>query len=197
MSCLATQSQTVFFNLTHNMETYSYWLLIWKYMGWIDVVFVIAFAVGVFLGLNRGFGKMLRRVSEVLVAQVVVLEYYQALAQAVHVRIPIPIPLLEIFMFAALAIGSILAILFLFQVLSAIVFIEATPFVRNILGGIIGGVYFVLLLGLLSSFLLMFPSPWMHDSFHKSALSGPFLAELTPQVHGWAKSFILERLSAP
>lgn len=174
----------------------TFWLVFWKYMGWIDYVFVIAFAVGVFLGMSIGLGKMLRRVIEVLVAQVVTFQYYQVLAQAVHVRIPIPIPLLEIFMFALLAVGSILATLFLFRVLSTIAVIEARPFFRNIGGGVVGGVYFVFLLGLLASFLLLFPFMWIEDSLYRQSLTGPFLAQLSNQVHEWVVTYIPERLAA-
>lgn len=159
------------------------WTLIGMRMGWIDVVFLFAFGFGVYVGLKNGLAKILPRFFQVVVAQVVVVEYSKPLAAFLQIRFLIPLEILHIVLFAVLAIGSIVLIHFLFQLLTLIATVDFKAPINNVGGALLSGFQWILFLGLVSSFLLLFPLPFIQDTFHNRSLSGPYLAESSGQVH--------------
>jgi len=166
------------------------WLLLWMKIGWVDIVFLILFTVGVFIGLNKGLGKILPRFIDIVVAQTVALEFFQTFAEFVNAKIPIPITLLEIIMFAGLGITSIVAVEFCFQLLTLIAAVEFKSLFKNVAGAILGGITGVLFLSVISWFVLLFPIPAIHESYTNKSLSGNYLIDLTPNVHRSLSRFI-------
>ena len=172
------------------------WLLLLAKIGWIDVLFVVVFVLGVFLGLQKGLGKVSPYVISLLVAETAAVEYYRVMAQAVNARVPIPLGLLEIVIFARLVTTSFAVVEFTFRMLTMWVNIEFKPFAKNVGGALFSGAGFVLAMGLLSTFLLFFPVPAIHEALENKCLSGPYLAALTPRVHSWLRPLIPETLRA-
>jgi uncharacterized membrane protein required for colicin V production len=160
------------------------WWLLWKQIGWIDIVFVLVFTIGIFLGLKRGLGKVLPRVVGIVTAQTIAQEYYGVFSMFVHERVPLPKLLIEIFFFVALVFLAFLFVELCLQVLGLLAKLEFKTFVSAVGGALLSGFGSILLLGLLSSFILFFPFQTIRSSFESRSLSGPSLAKLTEQIHG-------------
>ena len=71
--------------------------------------------------------------------------------------------------------------------------------IKNVAGAVFGGIHFVLLLVLISSFVLLLPIPALHETFQSRSLSGPSLAKLGPRIHSVLQPLIPEtwRAAAP
>ncbi|MBI4357960.1 MAG: CvpA family protein [Candidatus Omnitrophica bacterium] len=160
------------------------WLALWFKMGWLDVVFLIVFGFGVFLGLRKGLAKTLPGLIEVVIVQTVTIEYGLAIAQRLYVKLQvIPLEALHIVLFASLALGLIVLLRLMFQMLALVASVEFKPPINNVGAAVVGGVQFVLYLGLLASFLTLLPLPFIQQTFSGTSISGPFLAELSQSVH--------------
>ncbi|OGW86190.1 MAG: hypothetical protein A3C35_07840 [Omnitrophica bacterium RIFCSPHIGHO2_02_FULL_46_11] len=159
------------------------WSGLWAKMGWIDIVFLIILAVGIFIGARRGLAKVLSGLCSVLIAQIVAIEYGQAISNFLQLRIPIPIEVIQIVIFAALAVGSLVGVHFLFRILGIIASLEFKPPLNNIAGGLLGGLQLILLLGLISTFLTLFPIPFIQETFTGRSVAGPYLSQSSTYVH--------------
>ncbi|MBI4368355.1 MAG: CvpA family protein [Candidatus Omnitrophica bacterium] len=159
------------------------WLLIWTKMGWLDIVFLLVFAIGIFLGLKRGLAKVSERLIEVVVAQIVTIEYSRAWSEWIQIRVHVPFELLHVVVFAALAIVSIIAVRFIFRVLELFAAIEFKSPLNGVGGALLGGFQHLLFLSLISSFLLLFPLPFIQTTFKDGSISGPYLASTSQKVH--------------
>lgn len=159
------------------------WTLFLTRIQWLDIVFVIALALGVFLGLKRGLSKVIPRFLEVVVAQIIAVEYFEYAAELLAKWIPIPAWIIQMLVFSGLAIGLIVLTRFLFQILSLVATIEFKPLVSNVVGALLGGLQFVLLLSLISSFLLLIPAPYLQETYSTRSLSGSYLAKASKQVN--------------
>ena len=159
------------------------WSLLLMRVQWLDILFVIMFVLGAFVGLKRGLGKVISRFLEVIVAQVITVEYYEALADFLAKWVPAPIWILQTIVFGSIAVALIIAIRFLFQVFSFVATVEFKPAINNIGGTVLGALQFILFLGLLSSFLLLIPVPLIQEAFSSNSLSGPYLAQTSKQVN--------------
>ena len=166
------------------------WLSLWMKTGWLDIVFLVAFAIGVFLGLQRGLSKILPHLIEVLVAQVVTIEYSKGLAQILAARFQIPVLILHIVLFAALAVASILLVRILFQLLMLIATMDFKSPISGVAGAILSGAHFVLFLSLVSTFAVLIPLPFIQHTFTDRSLSGSFLIQLSGQVHDYFVKFL-------
>src|SRR3989338_3929052 len=133
------------------------WTLFLTRVQWLDIVFVMVLALGIFLGLKRGLSKVIARLLEVVLAQAITVEYYEILSDLLVKWIPVSMWILQALVFAALSIGLIMLARFLFQILSLIATVEFKPLVGNVGGALLGGLQYVLFLGLISSFLLLIP----------------------------------------
>ena len=159
------------------------WSSLFMRMGWVDAVFLLAFALGVFFGLRRGFAKVLPGLLAVVIAQISAIEFSSPLAAFLKTRFQAPPQVLQAIFFALLAIGTILAVRFLFQLLSLLASVEFKPPLNNIGAAIFGGLQFVLFLSLISSFLMFFKAPFIEQSLLEHSISGPYLVQVSSQVH--------------
>ncbi|OGW76610.1 MAG: hypothetical protein A3J52_01465 [Omnitrophica bacterium RIFCSPHIGHO2_02_FULL_49_9] len=169
------------------------WHFLWGQLGWIDLVFIVVFILGIVVGLKKGLEKVLPRCIEVLVAQTIAVTYHQAFSEFTHVRIPLPLPFIKVIMFAALAVGALVATGFVLRLLGMIASIKFNTHVNNVGGALLNSVYFILVLSLLSSFLLLFSIPSIQQTLRYQSLSGPFLSELTPTVQKTFEPLIPEK----
>ncbi len=157
--------------------------MIWMKMGWMDIIFLVVFFAGIFIGLRKGVGQVFPGFVSVVTAQFVTVEYTQAFAEFMQARLQIPILILDIAIFTVLAAASIVSILFLFRIFSLIATMEFKHPIKNAAGALLSGFQFILFLGLLSSLLVKFPLPFIQDTFKRRSLIGPYLAESSEQVH--------------
>jgi uncharacterized membrane protein required for colicin V production len=91
-----------------SLETKIDWFMLWKSVGWFDVVCVVIVAIGLVVGMRRGLAKMTPRFVGFLGAVTIAQEYYGSFSQFIHNRFPVPILPLETIIFSGLAIGCIL-----------------------------------------------------------------------------------------
>ena len=159
------------------------WPSLFMKMGWVDAVFLFVFVLGVFLGIRKGFAKILPGFFAVVIAQIAAVEYSLPLAAFLQPRFQVSLQVLEAIFFAILAIGIIFLIHFLFQFLSLLVSVEFRPPLNNIGAAIFGGLQFLLFLSLIVSFLSYFQIPFMNQSLMERSISGPYLAPASAQVH--------------
>lgn len=160
------------------------WFLLWTRMGWVDVIFLITFGIGLFIGLRDGLAKALPRLCGVLVAQIIAIEYSKPSAEFLRNRIFIPAEALEIILFALFAIASIFLIRFLFQLLSFVGTVDFKSPFSGAGGALVSGFHFILLLGLIASFFALFPFPFIQETFKgRSSFTGTYLAESSKEVH--------------
>ena len=151
---------------------------------WLDIVFVMTFVLGVFLGLKRGLGKVIPKFLAVVLAQAVTIEYYDKLSKFLSNWVgPIPAWLVEAIVYAALAIGVMVLVKFSGELIALTATVEFKPIVNNVGGAIIGGLQYVLALSLFSSFLVLFPIPPLQETFKSHSLSGPYLTEASKKVN--------------
>src|SRR3989338_7274792 len=108
------------------------WPSLFMKMGWVDAVFLFVFVLGVFLGIRKGFAKILPGFFAVVAAQIAAVEYSSSLAAFLQPRFQISLQILEAILFAVLAIGIILLVRFLFQLLALLVSVEFKPPLNNI-----------------------------------------------------------------
>ncbi len=162
------------------------WFLLWSQMGWVDIIFLIVFGAGIFIGLRSGLTKVLPRLFGVLGAQVVAIEYSKPLAEFLKDRIFVPAQILEIVLFPLFAIGSIILVRFLFQLLAFFATVDFKPPFNGVGGALVSGFQFLLLLGLVTSFLALFPVPFIQETFTADrSFSGPYLAQSSKEVHNF------------
>ena len=166
-----------------SVQTNVDWASLFMRMGWVDAVFLFAFALGVFLGLRKGLAKIFPGLLAVVIAQILAVEYSTPLATFFQVKFRAPAPVVQSLAFAALAIGVIFLVRFLFQFLSLVVNVEFKPPINNIGAAIVGGLQFVLFVGLVASFLTFFQIPFIHDSLMEHSVSGPYLVQSSSQIH--------------
>ena len=159
------------------------WFLIWTKTGWIDIIFLLAVIVGIFVGLRSGLSKVLPRFFAVVTAQVVAVEYAESLAKFLNTRTLIPVLGLHIVMFALLSVGSIFLVGFLLRLAALAVTIDFKPPFNNVGGALVSAFQFVLLLGLIASFLALFPLPFIQETFSGRSFSGASLAQSSEKVH--------------
>ena len=162
----------------------------WSSMGWVDVILIIVFLLGIFFGLKKGFAKMLEGLIEVMTAEVVVVEYNATLASFLAARFQISIQILQVITFAVLTILSILILWFIFKLLSLIVDVLFKQPLNNIGGALAGGLQFILFLGLISEFLMLFPIPFIQESFIHKSISGPYLIQACEHIHYFFERWI-------
>lgn len=163
---------------------------LWSSMGWVDVVLMIASLLGVFFGLRKGLSKMLEGLIEVATAGVVVVEYSSAFAAFLANRFQISSQVLHIVVFAVLATLSVLILRFTFKLLSLIVDVLFKQPLNNIGGALAGSLQFILFLGLISEFLILFPISFIQESFLQRSISGPYLVQICEQVHYFFERWI-------
>ena len=165
------------------------WASLWMNMGWMDIVFLLTFAFGVFLGLQKGLSKVFPVFFEVVTAQTVSIEYSKTLAEFLYVRIPIPVEFLHIGVFAVLAIACIILVRLLFQLLLLFASVDFKSPVNNAGGAILSGVAWFLYLSLISSFLVLFQIPFIQETFTGRSISGPYLVKSSQRVHDFFVKF--------
>lgn len=170
--------------------------IFWSSVGWVDAVLVIAVLLGIFFGLKKGLAKMLQGLIEIMTAEVLVVEYSGVFAAFLAERFQIPVQILHVVMFMLIAIVSILIVRFMFQLLSLIVDVSFKQPLNNIGGGLIGGLRFVLFVGLISEFLMLFYIPFIQESFQQKSISGPYLIQICEHVHYFFEQWIPASLQA-
>ena len=159
-------------------------------MGWVDALFLLAFALGVFFGLRKGFAKVFPGLFGVILAQTVAIEYSSSSAVLFHAKLNMPLQALHIVIFAGFALACILLVRFVCQFLALLISVEFRPPINNIGAAIFGGVQFILYLGLISSLLMFFPPSFIQESFTDHSVSGPYLIQVSQQVHDFMVPWI-------
>lgn len=174
------------------------WGLFLSQVQWLDIVTVMTFILGVFLGLKNGLSKVIPKFLEVIAAQAIAIEYYSRLANFLTTWVPAPVWTLEVATFAVISIAVIIIVRFASQILSLIATIEFKPVVNNVVGAILGGMQFVLFLGLISSFLILIPIPSIEQVFKSQTLTGPYLIQSSHKVNKlfttWLPDILPEKL---
>lgn len=164
-------------------ETTIDWFLIWTKFGWVDIVFVIAFVIGIFLGFKKSLSGILPRVLGLVISLVASVEYYQLFGAFLHARVPLPLAVWEPILFSSLAFAGYFLVELFFLVLSSIATIQFKNPVASVGGAVFGGIGSVLFFGFLISFLLFLPFPSLRESIETKSLSGSLLAQVVPSVH--------------
>jgi len=173
------------------------WALLWMNVGWIDVVFVVVFTVGVVIGLKKGIGKILALFFGVFLAQVATIEYKDSLAASASKLIPaIPKFVLEAGIFIFVAAACLLTVSLLAKILSLIGKIEFKSFVKNVGGGLMGGGLAILILSLVTTFVLILPVSSVRASIREGSLSGIYLEAVPVKIHGLLRGLIPGKLRA-
>lgn len=157
---------------------------LWMSMGWVDIVFLCAFIFGVFLGLRRGLANTFPGFFEIIVAQTIAIEYSRAIAEFLHTGLKaVSVEALHIVVFGVLAVGCIILMRFFFRFLSIVGSIQFNPPFNNIGAALLGGIQFMLLIGLVFYFLVLFPVPFIQETINTHSISGPYLVESNQHIH--------------
>lgn len=162
----------------------------WSSLGWVDILLFIVFFVGVILGVKKGLAQVLPNLIEVMVAQIVVIEYTAKLTSFASSRFGIPNWPIQIIIFASLAIISIFVIRFFFKALSLIATVDFKQPLNNLGGAFMNGLTLVLFLSLVSEFIMLFNIPFIQESLTQKSLSGPYLIQVCEQVHYFFERWI-------
>ncbi len=162
----------------------------WSTFGWVDFLLFAVFFLGVLYGVKKGLSGILPILIGVIITQVVVIEYTAPLTSFLVERFQLPNWPIQIVIFAALAIVSLVLIRFLFKFLSLIATVVFKQPINSLGGALIGGLVFVLFLTLLSEFIMMFNIPFIQESFTTKSLTGPYLVETCEQVHYFFERWI-------
>jgi len=158
------------------------WLIIFNRVGWSDVAFVLALTLGIFFGLKNGLTAVLRYAVAVVLAQSAIGGYLHVVSSTISGVAPLPMRVFEIAAYIFMA-GSIFFIVrFLFYVTDFIIKYQFKSAINNILGALVGGATFVLALGLISSFLMLFPFHGVQNIFTGRSISGQYLLSLNRKV---------------
>ena len=165
---------------------------VWAQMGWIDVLFLALLALGIFIGLKKGLGKILPWLLAIMTAETVVLEYSQFLAEFLHQKLAFPFVTIHVILFALIAVLSILSVLALLYLLSQVATVQFKPLVSNVFGALLGGLQALLFLSLIASFLSLFPIPFLKETFTSRSISGSYLVESGKEIHHFLRQWIPE-----
>ena len=165
------------------------WTHFWTQMGWVDIVFFIFIFVGIFMGVRKGLAGVLPNLLEVILAQVLVVEYGLPLAASASSRFQIPLAGAHIVIVATIAVVTIVLIRFLFKLFILIATLEFKPPLSQLGGAVIGALKFALLLSLIVEFLTLLPLPFLLEAFAKS-ISGPYLMQASEQMHFFFERWI-------
>ena len=160
----------------------------WSSMGWVDAILMIVFLLGIFFGIRKGLAHMLAGLMEIIIADVVVIEYTAVFTGLLTNRFHVPVDVLNIIMFAVLAVFTILILRITFKLLALIATVEFKQPFNHILGALVGGLQFMLFFALIAEFLMFFQIPFIQESFQQKSISGPYLIQACEQVH-----YIFER----
>ena len=166
------------------------WSSLFSRMGWIDAIFLLAFALGVFFGLRKGFAKVFPGLFGVAMAQTIAIEYSASSAALFQAKLNLPPQILHGIFFAGFALACILLVRFVCQFLALLVSVEFRPPINNIGAAIFGGVKFLLFLSLISSFAMFFPPSFIQRSLTEGSVSGPYLVQMSQQVHDFVIQWI-------
>ena len=157
--------------------------IFWARMGWVDVVLIVVFFLGVFFGLRKGLAGVLSGLIEVLAAQIVVVEYHASFAASLAGKFNLPPHIAKIVVFSLLAVVCVLAVRFSFKLLALIVTVDFKQPLNHLGGVLVGGLQFVLFLALICQFLMLFQIPYFQESINKRSWSGRYLIHASEQVH--------------
>lgn len=160
----------------------------WSSVGAVDLIFLVMMLLGMFFGMKKGLAAVLAGLIEVIGAQVVTIEYSASISLFLTTRFQLPF--IHIVIFAALAIASILAIRLIFKLLGLIAAIEFKPPVNQLIGTLAGALQFVLFLALVFEFMMLFQVPYIQEAITKKSMSGPYLIEISEQVHYFFERWI-------
>ena len=166
------------------------WSALSARIGWIDIVFLIVLLVGVVYGMRKGLTKALPGLIGVVLAQTFAIEYDKAASAFVQGFIPLPPVFSDVAMFALIVVAVMFAVVFIFKFLSWIATIQFKSEIDRGLGACFSALRFVLLLGLLASFLSLIPVPFLQETFQGRSLSGSFLAHSSERVHDVTGRFL-------
>ena len=165
------------------IQTETDWSVVAGYLGWFDMVFLLALLVGMFFGLRKGLGHVLQWIVILTTAQTVSIEFSESFANLAHANVPIPVPALHIIVFFLLAVCSVIAVYFLFVILSVILTVQFKSALNWLGGFTFGGVLSVLSLSLIASFLILFPVPLIQTVLTEGSITGPRLVQTANQIH--------------
>ena len=166
------------------------WSALWARIGWIDIVFLIVLVVGVIYGMRKGLTKALPGLISVVLAQTLATEYYKAASIELQRFVPLPPSFSDTLLFALIVIAVTVAVFFIFKFLSWIATIQFKSEIDHIFGAILSALRFVLVLGLLASFLSLIPVPFLQETFKSRSISGGFLAHSSESVHHVVAHFL-------
>lgn len=158
--------------------------------GWVDIALVVFLVWGGAVGFKNGLLKEIPRLISSLAAIVLSLNYYKRLGEKVAANSFVPLFPAEMISFVLIILVTLIAARFLFRVLENLV--TATCVRPLDVGGgmFLGAVRYFLLFAIISYGLLMFTSPYLHESYSFRSLSGPFIEQVCDKIYVLTVRFI-------
>lgn len=168
------------------------WSVLWTRFGWLDVIFLGAFVFGILYGMRKGLTKILPGLISILAAHTITVEYYKLFSAFAQKIAPLPPEVWDPAFFALLAIGTLTSLFLGFKLLEAVATLEFKSGFNKVGGALGGALQLVLLLGLVCSFLIFVPVPFLQEELQNRSLSGPLLSQSSDQIHQVMMSVVPE-----
>lgn len=160
--------------------------------GLVDIVLAIVLLVGLLRGYRKGFGVVFGNLIQIIIITTVTLEYTEAILGSFSVNSDIFSFILRVVIFVVLVGATFYFTNVILQGLAKIFTVRFAELIDKVLGAITGGAFFIITLGLLTQFLLLFPGNWIRESYETYNMSGSMLIQLSPEVHKVSRFIIPE-----
>jgi len=158
--------------------------------GWVDVVLIVFIIFGAVAGLKNGLLKEVPKIFSFLIAVIVSLHYYKRLGDKVAANSFLSQFAAEMIAYILIALVTLAAIQFLARLIEGLI---KVTYARPLdLGGgmLLGAVRYYLFFALISYGLLMFSSPYLHESYSSGSFSGPFVEKTCTTIYDTVLRFV-------
>jgi len=165
-------------------------------LGLMDLVLIALLLVGLLYGFRKGLVGIFGKFFQLVVTITFTLEYFNTITEWIVIHSPVWRYVFHVTVFVLLTLVTYFVSKFFIQLVGKLLNIQITDLIDKSLGALTGAVYCALYVSFISYFLLLLPSEWLHETFEKNNLSGPFLMDFAPLVHKTAHVVIPEPLRA-
>jgi len=162
------------------------------HFGLLDLIFLTVLLIGLLHGYRKGFAGIFGKLFRLMCVVTVTLEYFHPIANLVNIKSEVWLYLYHLVVFLSLTIVSFFAAKLIVDLLGKIINIQFTDLLDKLCGAFTGAAFYILLLSFLSYMILLIPNQWLHDTFEKNNLSGPFLMQTAGEVQGLMRFCIPE-----
>ena len=152
-------------------------------IGWVDVLLLLIFAWGTFVGFMRGLRHQLPIFIALYITVIVTMNYYERISDVVVAHSAISLTVVQIISFFLLAVGSNVLARGFFQVTKSLVEVDCVYILERFVGAIVGAFRFVLFFSLLSFFVNILELSTIQRLYIGESIAGPAILTMCPRIH--------------